>query len=165
MIRNPSTEAASEREARLDGGGSIPYDLFVGIPVHRAPQVVLGSGLAVDGWVPVERANLATRFPGVYAVGDITALPMAKAGVFAETAARVVADDIAAQLHGEELERPYDGAGMCYLEFGGGAVAKVEANFFGGPQPTARLVGPSRELAQDKATFASTRRARWFGTS
>src|SRR5204862_927912 len=103
--------------------------------------------------------------PGVYAVGDITALPMAKAGVFAEAAARVVADDIAAQLHGEELERPYDGAGMCYLEFGGGAVAKVEANFFGGPQPTARLVGPSRELAQDKATFASTRRARWFGTS
>ena len=76
-----------------------------------------------------------------------------------------MADDIAAQLHGEELERPYDGAGMCYLEFGGGAVAKVEANFFGGPQPTARLVGPSRELAQDKATFASTRRARWFGTS
>ena len=154
-----------EREAMLDGGGSIPYDLFVGIPVHRAPQVVLGSGLAVDGWVPVERANLATRFPGVYAVGDITALPMAKAGVFAETAARVVADDIAAKLHGEELERPYDGAGMCYLEFGGGAVAKVEANFFGGPQPTARLVGPSRELAQDKAVFASTRRARWFGTS
>jgi len=154
-----------EREARLDGGGSIPYDLFVGIPVHRAPQVVLDSGLAVDGWVPVERANLATRFRGVYAVGDVTALPMAKAGVFAETAARVVADDIAAKLHGEELERPYDGAGMCYLEFGGGAVAKVEANFFGGPQPTARLVGPSRELAQDKAVFASTRRARWFGTS
>jgi sulfide:quinone oxidoreductase len=155
----------SEREARLDGGGSIPYDLFVGIPVHRAPQVVLDSGLAVDGWVPVERTNLATRFPGVYALGDITALPMAKAGVFAEAAARVVADDIAAQLHGEELERPYDGAGMCYLEFGGGAVAKVEANFFGGPQPTARLVGPSRELAKDKAAFASTRRARWFGTS
>jgi sulfide:quinone oxidoreductase len=152
-----------EGEARLADGESLPYDLFVGIPVHRAPQVVLDSGLADGDWVPVERTNLATRFADVYAVGDVTALSMAKAGVFAEAAARVVAEDIAARLHGEQLERPYEGAGMCYLEFGGGAVAKVEANFFGGPQPTARLVGPSRELAAEKVDFAVTRRARWFG--
>jgi sulfide:quinone oxidoreductase len=152
------------KEVRLASGGSIPYDLFVGIPVHRAPDVVRSSGLAPDGWVPVERTNLATRFPEVYAVGDVTALPMAKAGVFAEAAARVVADDIAARLHGDVLERPYEGAGMCYLEFGGGTVARVEANFFGGPKPTARLVGPSRELAEDKLAFASTRRERWFAS-
>jgi sulfide:quinone oxidoreductase len=88
---------------------------------------------------------------------------MAKAGVFSEAAARVVADDIAARLHGDELERPYEGAGTCYLEFGGGLVGMVEANFFGGPNPTARLVGLSRELAADKVAFASTRRERWFG--
>jgi sulfide:quinone oxidoreductase len=151
-------------EARLASGGSIPYDLFVGIPVHRAPRVVESCGLAVAGWVPVEKTNLATRFPNVYAAGDITALPMAKAGVFAETAARVVADDIAARLRGETLERPYEGAGSCYIEFGGGLVGKVEANFLGGPTPTARLVGPSRELAADKVEFASTRRERWFGS-
>lgn len=153
-----------EQAVQLEGGGNIPYDLFVGIPVHRAPEVVSAAGLAVNGWVPVEKANLSTRFPDVYAVGDITALPMAKAGAFAEAGARVVADDIAARLHGDELERPYEGAGTCYLEFGGGMVGKVEANFLGGPQPTARLVGPSRDLAADKATFASTRRQRWFGS-
>lgn len=147
---------------RLADGGSIPYDLFVGIPVHRAPDVVAQSGLSVDGWVPVERRNLATRFPNVYAVGDITALPMAKAGVFAEAAARVVADDIAAHLRGDAFQRPYEGAGTCYIELGRGMVGMVEANFFGGPMPTARLVGPSRELAADKAAFASTRRERWF---
>jgi len=152
------------KEVQLAGGGAIPYDLFVGIPVHRAPDVVEQAGLTVNGWVPVEKTNLATRFPDVYAVGDITALPMAKAGVFAEAAARVVADDIAARLHGDELERPYEGAGTCYLEFGDGMVGMVEANFLGGPKPTARLVGPSRELAADKVTFASTRRARWFGS-
>jgi sulfide:quinone oxidoreductase len=151
-------------DARLASGESIPYDLFVGIPVHRVPQVVESSGLAVDGWVPVERTNLATRFPNVYAVGDLTALPMAKAGVFAEAAARVVANDIAARLRGDTLERPYEGAGTCYLEFGGGMVGIVEANFFGGPTPTARLVGPSRELAADKVAFAETRRERWFGS-
>jgi sulfide:quinone oxidoreductase len=151
-------------EARLASGGSISYDLFVGIPVHRVPQVVESSGLAVDGWVPVEKTNLATRFPGVYAVGDVTGLPMAKAGVFAEAAARVVADDIGARLRGGVLQRPYEGAGTCYVEFGGGMVGMVEANFFGGPNPTARLVGPSRELAADKAAFALTRRERWFGS-
>jgi sulfide:quinone oxidoreductase len=150
--------------ARLADGGSIPYDLFVGIPVHRTPDVVAQSRLAVDGWVPVERRNLATRFPNVYAVGDITALPMAKAGAFAEAAARVVADDIAARLHGEVLQRSYDGAGTCYIELGGGMVGMVEANFFGGPTPTARLVGPSRELATHKVNFATTRRERWFGS-
>lgn len=151
-------------EARLASDGSIPYDLFVGIPVHRAPAVVESSGLAVGRWVPVDKSNLATRFPDVYAVGDVTALPMAKAGVFAETAARVVADDIGARLRGEALQRPYEGAGTCYIEFGGGMVGVVEANFFGGEKPTARLVGPSRELADDKVAFASTRRERWFGS-
>jgi sulfide:quinone oxidoreductase len=151
-------------EARLASDGSIPYDLFVGIPVHRAPAVVESSGLAVDRWVPVDKSNLATRFPDVYAVGDVTALPMAKAGVFAEAAARVVADDIGARLRGEGLQRPYEGAGTCYIEFGGGMVGVVEANFFGGEKPTARLVGPSRELADDKVAFASKRRERWFGS-
>jgi sulfide:quinone oxidoreductase len=152
------------KEARLASGGSIPYDLFVGIPIHRAPSVVASSALAVDGWVPVQKTNLETRFPDVYAVGDVTALPMAKAGVFAEAAARVVADDIAARLRGGTLERPYEGAGTCYIEFGDGLVGMVEANFLGGPAPTARLVGPSRELAADKVAFASTRRERWFGS-
>jgi len=151
-------------EAQLASGGSIPYDLFVGIPVHRVPHAVESSGLAVDGWVPVEKTNLATRFPDVYAVGDLTALPMAKAGVFAEAAARVVADDMAARIHGDVLRQPYEGAGTCYIEFGGGMVGMVEANFLGGPKPTAQLVGPSRELAAHKEAFASTRRERWFGS-
>jgi sulfide:quinone oxidoreductase len=150
-------------EARLEDGGALPYDLFVGIPVHRAPDVVVDAGLAVDGWVPVERTNLETRFPNVYAVGDLTALPGPKAGGLAEAAGRVVAEDIAARLRGGTLEHPYEGAGSCYVEYGGGAVGRVDANFFGGPTPTARLVGPSKELAADKAAFGKTRRQRWFG--
>ena len=152
------------KEARLASGGSVPYDLFIGVPVHRVPEVVESSGLAVDGWVPVDHSNLATRFPGVYALGDLSGIPMAKAGVFAEAAARTVADDIAASLHGTELEEPYEGVGSCYIEFGGGLVGKVEANFLGGPQPTARLVGPSLEFAADKEAFGAARRERWFGS-
>jgi sulfide:quinone oxidoreductase len=152
------------KEARLASGASVAYDLFIGIPVHRVPEVVERSGLAVDGWVPVDHTNLATRFPDVYALGDVAGAPVAKAGVFAEGAARVVADDIVARLHGGVLERRYEGAGSCYIEFGRGMVGKVEANFLGGPAPTARLVGPSRELAAEKEAFGLTRRERWFGT-
>jgi sulfide:quinone oxidoreductase len=154
----------SRNEALLESGERVPYDLFVGIPIHRVPAVVAESGLAQGGWVAVDHGNLMTPFPDVYAVGDVVAIPMAKAGVFAENAAGVVADDILARLRGETLERRYEGEGNCYIEFGSGRVAKVEANFLGGPAPAARVTGPTEAFAADKVTFASTRRARWFGT-
>jgi sulfide:quinone oxidoreductase len=151
-------------QARLASGDSVPYDLFIGVPVHRVPEAVARSGLAVDGWVPVDRANLATRFDGVYALGDVAGLPMAKAGVFAEAAADVVAADIAARLTGAEPPPPYEGAGDCYVDFGGGMVGKVQSNFLGGPAPTAQLIEPSRETAAEKAAYGPSRRRRWFGS-
>jgi len=151
----------STKQAVLESGERLSYDLFVGIPIHRVPDVVAESGLTKNGWVAVDRDTLMTPFPDVYAVGDIVGIPMAKAGVFAENAAGVVADNIIARQRGETVERRYEGEGNCYLEFGGGRVAKVEANFLGGPAPTAQLVGPSEELAADKKKFASDRRARW----
>jgi sulfide:quinone oxidoreductase len=164
MAKNRVVELdPSSKEAVLDSGERMPYDLFVGVPVHRVSAVVAQSGLTVDGWVAVDRRNLLTPFPNVYAVGDVVGIPMAKAGVFAENAAAVVADDIGARLRGEELGRRYEGEGNCYVEFGGGRVAKVEANFLGGPAPTAQVVGPSEALAADKKAFASTRHTRWLG--
>ena len=156
---------ARGRTARLARGGSVPYDLFIGIPVHRVPAVVKRSELAPDGWVPVEQTNLATRFPGVYALGDVASgsRTVAKAGIFAEAAARVVAADISARLRDSEPPPPYQGDGPCYIEFGGGLVGKAEINFLGGGSPTARIVAPSRELAAEKAAFAATRRQSWFG--
>ena len=166
MAKNRVVELdPSSKEAVLESGARLPYDLFVGIPIHRVPAVVKQSGLAPDGWIAVDHDNLMTPFPDVYAVGDVVGIPMAKAGVFAENAAGVVADDIEARLRGETLGRRYEGEGNCYIEFGGGRVAKVEANFLGGPSPTARVVGPTEALAADKKTFASDRRARWFGAT
>ena len=164
MAQNKVVELVpSAKEAVLESGERLPYDLFVGIPIHRVPAVVAESGLAENGWVAVDRGTLMTPFPDVYAVGDVVGLPMAKAGVFAENAADVVADDIVARLRGETSERRYEGEGNCYIEFGSGRVAKVEANFLGGPSPRGEIVGPSEDLAADKKTFAPTRRARWFG--
>jgi sulfide:quinone oxidoreductase len=136
--------------------------VVIGIPVHRAPKVVADSKLAPDGWIPVEKTNLATRFSGVYALGDVAAAFTAKAGTFAERAAQFVADNIIADLRGTPPPGPYDGAGDCFMEFGRGEVAKMHADFLSGPTPTGVLRGPSTEFVAEKAEFARTRQQRWF---
>jgi sulfide:quinone oxidoreductase len=152
------------REAVLDDGSRLPFDLFLGIPVHRAPEVVVASGLTESGWIPVDKRTLATRFPGVYAVGDVTSVGTPKAGIFAEGAARVVADQLIARIR-SELEPPgYDGTGACWMEFGGHAVARIDVDFFSTPgHPTGTFTPPSAETAAEKVDFATSRRARWFG--
>ena len=153
------------RTAQLASGETLPYDLFVGIPVHRAPEVLATSGLLVNGWVPVDQDNLRTQFPGVYALGDVCTGPrtVPKAGIFAESAALVVADEIAAAISGAAPPAPYEGSGICYAEFGAGLVSKVEVNFLRGEGPEAQRYDPSREYALEKQQFGATRRARWFG--
>lgn len=150
--------------AVLDDGSELPYDLFLGVPRHRAPAVVLESGLAEEGYVPVDSRTLETRFPGVYAVGDVATVGsgVPKAGVFSEGAARVVAASIVAKLQGGEPPPAYDGRGACYVEFGSGRVGKVEVDFLSGPKPTGTFQEPSAELAADKQQFGASRRARWF---
>ena len=49
--------------AVLDDDTELPFDLFLGVPKHRAPNVVLESGMAEDGYVPVDSRTLETRFP------------------------------------------------------------------------------------------------------
>jgi sulfide:quinone oxidoreductase len=153
------------RTAHLADGGTLAYDLFIGIPIHRAPEPLAASGLAVDGWVPVDQTNLRTQFPGVYAIGDVCSGPrtVPKAGIFAESAARVVAADIAAAITGGEGPEPYGGSGVCYAEFGGGLVSKVDVDFLSGPAPAAERHEPSLAFASEKEQFGATRRARWFG--
>jgi sulfide:quinone oxidoreductase len=151
--------------AVLSDGAEMPYDLFLGVPVHRVPQVVVESGLAADvyGWVPVNKKTLETNFPGVYAVGDVNGVGTPKAGVFAEGAARVVAAAIIAQLRGGPSPEAYKGAGSCYVEFGHGQIGRVDVDFLSGPKPTGMFNEPSEALVAEKADFGSSRLQRWFG--
>jgi len=153
----------ARRVAVLDDGSEMPYDLFLGVPKHRAPDVVVESGMTTDGYVPVNPETLETRFPGVYAVGDVTTVGVPKAGVFAEGAARVAAASVIARLRGGEQPQAYDGRGSCYIEFGAGRVGRVDVDFLSGPKPTGTFHEPSTALVAEKERFGSSRRARWFG--
>ncbi len=149
--------------AMLGDGAEMPYDLFLGVPTHRAPEAVAQSGITVDGWIPVNPMTLETQFPGVYAVGDVTSVGTPKAGVFAEGQAAIAADGISALIRGAGESAHYDGRGVCYLEFGHNQVAKVGVTFASGQAPTGWLEGPSPALVTDKAEFGSSRVKRWFG--
>ena len=148
--------------AILDDGSELPFDLFLGVPKHRAPDVVIASGMTEDGYVPVDSATLQTRFPGVYAVGDVATAGVPKAGVFAEGAARIVAQTLIATLQGGEGPGPYLGQGTCYIEFGAGRVGSVDIDFLSGPTRTGSFNAPSAAMAAKKESFGSSRRARWF---
>ena len=149
--------------ALLSDGSEMAYDLFLGVPVHRAPDVVVSSGLTVDGWIPVDSLTLETSFPGVYAVGDVTSVGTPKAGVFAEGQAAVVADQLGAIIRGDAPTATYDGHGMCYLEFGEDQVARVDVTFMRGQSPFGDMDGPSEAFAADKIEFGASRIQRWFG--
>jgi sulfide:quinone oxidoreductase len=153
----------ARKVAVLDDGSELPYALFLGVPVHRVPKVVVDSGLAVDGWVPVNKQTLATRFPGVYAIGDVNSVGTPKAGVFAEGSAKIAAAGIIAELRGAEPPGPYAGAGSCYVEMGGERVGRVDVNFLGGPKPTGTFQAPTEALVAEKVQFGASRARRWFG--
>jgi sulfide:quinone oxidoreductase len=151
------------RVAVLDDGAELPYDLFLGVPKNRAPAVVEAAGLVENGWVTVNPRTLETRFPQVYAVGDIANTGTPKAGVFAEGAAKAVATSLLAQIRGTGEAQLYPGAGTCYIEFGAGRIGRVDVDFFSGPKPTGTYHEPAVELRADKEHFGASRRARWFG--
>jgi sulfide:quinone oxidoreductase len=149
--------------AFLRDGGELAYGLFIGVPIHRAPAALEGSGLLENGWVAVDKGTLATRFDGVYAIGDVANAPVPRAGVFAENAGGVVAAQIIAKVRGQGEATPYDGRGTCYVEFGDQTVGRLDADFLTGPSPVAPFKERSLQMAEEKAQFARTRRRRWFG--
>ena len=162
----PSCVVASldpaRKVAECVDGSEIGYDLFLGVPKHRAPQVVVESGLTVDGWIPVDSLTLETRFPGVYAVGDVTSVGTPKAGVFAEGQAAIVAERIIASVDSGQGSE-YSGLGTCWVEFGGDRVGRVEVTFRQGQPPSGIFEEPTVELGINKQEFGSNRIRRWFG--
>jgi sulfide:quinone oxidoreductase len=155
---DPATKIAT-----LESGQTLPYGLFLGIPVHRAPQVVVDSALAEDGWIPVDHRTFATKFENVYAVGDVTSAPVPRVGVIAEGEAHTLAEVLIHQIRGGDAPEPYQGKVTCYIEFGGPTVARFEANFLSGPTPFGTFTPASEEMAASKVEFGASRRRRWFG--
>lgn len=181
------------RELSFEGEGSVGFDLLVAIPPHRSPRVVRDAGLTNQtGWIPVDPATLKTHQENVYAVGDVTAIPipgrwkpdvplmLPKAGVFAHGQAEVVARRIAAEIVGNSAMAEFHGDGYCMLEAGEGIAGFAFGNFFAEPSPQVELRRLGRAWHWGKVLFerwwlsppglrrevlrlAMSLGARWFG--
>jgi sulfide:quinone oxidoreductase len=150
-------------------GEGVPYDLAVVIPPHRPPAVVAATGLAgASGWIAVDRASLRTRAGNVYAIGDVTGIPLEnglmlpKAGVFAHGEAEVVAENISRRIDGNLSEATFDGHGTCFLEVGGGKAGMARGDFFASPNPSVALQRPGRLWHLGKVAFEQYWLRRWI---
>ncbi|HEY4492201.1 MAG TPA: hypothetical protein VI958_09410, partial [Acidobacteriota bacterium] len=136
----------------FEGKEPVNCDLIVAIPPHRAPAAVREAGITNEaGWVTVDARTLLTNQKNVYAIGDITTIPLPgrwksdvplmlpKAGVFAHAQALVVAHEIAAEITGSRCPRQFCAEGYCMLEAGEGLAGFAFGDFFGEPSPKVEL--------------------------
>jgi sulfide:quinone oxidoreductase len=137
---------ADQQKVSFANGSTADFDVLAYIPPHRAPDVVRAAGMLEDtGWVAVDRETLQTGFPGVFAIGDITGIPLLlgkplpKAGVFAERQAAVVAHNIAAEIAGDSDFKAFNGHGECFIEVGGHRAGFGKGNFYAEPTPQISL--------------------------
>lgn len=157
------------RTLRFANGISTDYDLLIYVPPHRAPGAVGRSGLVAEsGWIAVDPETLRTEAPGVFAIGDVTGIPipsgklLPKAGVFAHAQAEVVAENLAAEWRGRSPGRAFDGTGACFIEAGSGRAGYGSGNFYADPAPEMRLHPPSRLRHLGKILFEKQWLWRWF---
>ncbi len=175
LARRRIAFTAKYKTVRLEGttmigeGATIEADVLIAVPPHRPPRVVSESGLALRGeWVAVDPATLRTSVEGIFAVGDVTEIPLAngmtlpKAGILAEGQAKVAAAAIIAELTGHPAPPPYDGKGYCFVEVGEGKASKVVGEFLARPAPKVDLTPPVPDAYQEKLAFERTRLEAWF---
>ena len=150
-------------------GVTADFDFLVYVPPHVPPKVMASSGmLGESGWVPVNRDTLQTSFDGVYAIGDVTGIPLdlgkplPKAGVFAHGEAEVVVRNIVRAITGKGKAATFDGHGECFIEAGDGKAGFGRGKFFADPVPTMKLYQPGRHWHAGKVLFEKDWLRRWF---
>lgn len=138
--------SATDKEMIFTNGKTAAFDLLAFTPKHQCPAVIRQTDLvSATGWIEVNRNTMETQFPNVYAIGDITFIPLEmgkplpKAGVFAHHEAEIVAHNIVRKIHGKKPDKIFNGYGQCFLEMGDGKAGYAGGNFYGSPLPVIKI--------------------------
>ena len=141
--------SASENSLTFSNGKTAEYDLLAYTPKHQCPAVIAKTNLVGEsGWIEADRNTMETRFPSVYAIGDITSIPLEmgkplpKAGVFAHYQAEVVAHNIIQKIEDKNDFKTFSGDGQCFLELGDGKAGFAGGNFYSSPLPDVKMKKP-----------------------
>lgn len=169
FLPSHTAERIEKDHVLFTSGEKLNFDLLLGIAPHRAPEIVRSCGLTAGGdWVPVEAETLETKYPGVFAIGDVNQVKMAngkplpKAGVFAESQGTTVANRILETLSGSMPSSTFEGRGGCFLEIDSLNAVKIEGHFLAKPEPQVFLSEASPEFLEEKHRFEKERLASWF---
>ncbi|QFR48213.1 NAD(P)/FAD-dependent oxidoreductase [Sulfurimonas lithotrophica] len=113
----------------------VKYDFMHITPPMKAPDVVGNSAVgSAKGWVPVNKETLQhVKYPNVWSLGDVAAVPMGKTGGSARKQYKVVVDNMIAAMQGKSLTAKYDGYTVCPLITSIGTVMLAEFNWASKP--------------------------------
>ena len=123
------------------------YDFIHVTPPMKAPDAVGQSPVGSEkGWVPVTKETLQhVKFPNIFSLGDVAAVPMGKTGGSARKQYKVVVDNLIATMEKKSsLPAQYDGYTVCPLITGIGTVMLAEFNWTKKPTPSFPL-DPTKE--------------------
>ena len=166
LLEQGKTEEAYQLGRKTpDELGNPAFDFYFGV-------AAVNSGKASEGVLALERFLL--NFPD----NDVARLELARGYFLAGESGRAkeefeailakkpapdvtrVIDEYLEAI--KERDTKYASSAAWYVELGGGSIARLDANFFGGPSPVAPLTGPNISTANEKAEFSAVRRKRWF---
>ncbi|MBI4547632.1 MAG: NAD(P)/FAD-dependent oxidoreductase [Ignavibacteriae bacterium] len=157
------------RQLTFENGSTASFDLLIAIPPHQAPRVVQTAGLMNEsGWIAVDERTLRTSHSNVFALGDVTTIPLVsgfslpKAGAFAVGQAEVVAHNIATEINYKGISKQFLGTGYCFLETGSGRAGYISGNFYAKPVPEITFHEPSVKYHWAKVVFEKYWLWRWF---
>ena len=166
--KKPKAVEADRKAVTFEDGTEVKYDLLITVLPHEAPKVVRDAGLVnAGGWIPVDPKTLKTAVDRVWAIGDVTTVPLPgrykpdvplvlpKAAVFAAAHGQVVAQQIAARVQGKESAAAFDGKGFCFVEFGGHHAMGGEGSFFEMPAPKVGTKTPDLAQFEEKLAWAA----------
>jgi len=125
----------------------VPYDFMHITPPQIAPEEIGNSPIGSEkGWVPVNQDTLQhVKYPNIFALGDIAAVPKGKTGGSARKQYKVVVENLIAVMEGKkELPAKFNGYTVCPLITGLGTVMLAEFGYGDEPTPSFPL-DPTQE--------------------
>ena len=152
----------ARKVAVLSDGTEMPYELFLGMPVHRVPQVVVESGLAARPRLGAgEQEDARDEISRRLRRGRRERRRHAEGGRVRRglRARRRRGDHRAAPRR--PVARGLQRQGSCYVEFGHDQVGRVDVDFLSGPKPTGGSRSRPRRSCAEKKHFGSSRLQRW----
>ncbi len=129
---------------------TVNYDFLHITPPMKAPDEIGNSKIGSSkGWVPVKKETLQhVKYPNVFALGDIAAVPMGKTGGSARKQYKIVVNNVISMMEGKpeaiKTNPEYAGYTVCPLITSIGTVMLAEFNWTKKPTPMVPL-DPTQE--------------------